>query len=91
MIQSELPQSNALSEVSPTSIQELWALDPERWSEKDLELTISEIRKLRERLREAEIAGKPTRNVRIKNPTLPLPSPQPQLVDIDVNLEEFGI
>ena len=58
-----IPQSPALSEAQPQSLQELFSLDPEKTSDTSFDLIISHMRQLREKLAASETT---IRQVRVK-------------------------
>lgn len=54
----EIPQSDALSEASTSSLNELFNADPEGYGERDVERIIEALREHRARFEAAEAAGK---------------------------------
>lgn len=57
----ELPNSSALSEANPQSLDELLSRDPEGYSKQDRMLVIKALREQRARYEAAEAAGKAPR------------------------------
>lgn len=58
MSEGEIPQSSALAEALPQSLDELFSRDPEGYSEKDLDRIIGALRDQRERWSKTEAEGK---------------------------------
>lgn len=61
-----LPTSQALSEASPESLQELFSRDPEGYQQQDIAKIIAEIRSDRARREEAAAQGKRVTNAKVK-------------------------
>jgi hypothetical protein len=60
---SNMPRSNALAEADPSSPQELFARDPERYSDRDIDAIILYMRDLRVRI---EASGAIAAKTRVK-------------------------
>src|SRR5215471_9493153 len=63
-----LPTSDALSEASPTSMQELFSRNPEYMVDKNIDDIVLHMRDLRLRL---EATATPPRHARVKDPNAP--------------------
>ena len=63
-----LPTSDALSEASPTSMQELFSRNPEYMVDKNIDDIVLHMRDLRVRL---EATATPPRHARVKDPNAP--------------------
>ncbi len=78
---NEIPQSPALAEADPQSLQHLFSIDPEHFTQQDLDAVIAECRALRERLDAAIRAGTKPKLERAKS--------APGVAA--VNLEDLGL
>ena len=76
-----LPTSDALSEASPTSMQELFSRNPEYMVDKNIDDIVLHMRDLRLRL---EATATPPRHARVKDPSAPQSKPrQKRVLDFD--------
>jgi len=81
-----LPTSDALSEASPTSMQELFSRNPEYMVDRNIDDIVLHMRDLRLRL---ESTATPPRHARVKDPNAPPKASRSRKVVMDFDEIDF--
>jgi hypothetical protein len=83
---NEMPSSDALSEASPTSMQELFSRNPEYMVDKNIDDIVLHMRDLRFRL---EATATTPRHARVKDPNAPARASRSKKVVMDFDEVDF--